>query len=82
MNMSHPANYPRTAGIRPESRQNLYNHGNNTTRNAWATREGRPGQNLRGTRDGVAGKELRGAQDRTPGKNISGTQDRSARPMG
>lgn len=81
INMSHPANYPRTTGIRPESRQNLYNHGNNTTRNAWTSREGRPGQDLRGTRDRVAGKDLRGPQDRTPGKNIRGTQDRSARQM-
>ena len=87
--INRPINMNRTAGFygyghggrRPEPRQNLYNHGNNVARNAWTSREGRPGQDLRGTRERTPGKDFRGPQDRTPGKNIRGAQDRSARPL-
>jgi hypothetical protein len=62
INTSHSATNSRGSGMGPAARQNLYNHGNNATRNAGASREAKPGQNLRGTGTGTPSKGLRSAQ--------------------
>jgi hypothetical protein len=81
MNIDRPTGFhrPGSGGMRPEPRQNLYNHGKNAARNAWASRDGKPGQDWRGVRDKTSGKEFRGPQDRTLGKGFRGSQDKTTR---
>lgn len=81
LNINRPGGFhrPGPGGIRPEPSQNIYNHRDNRARNAWASREGRPGQDWRGTRDRTPGKDFRGPQGRTPGKDFRGPQDRTSK---